>query len=337
MTPKYNCELIQDILPLYQDEICSAYSHRIVEEHLQECETCAKIMEKLKNDHVETRLTEEKNKVLNAHSRKERKKTFLAGSAVAGILMIPVIVCLICNLAIGHGLDWFFIVLTALLLTASVSVVPLMVSEHTWFWTLGCSTVSLLLLLLTICLYTGGNWFFLAAVPVLFALSVLFMPLLVRYLPLYGPFARHRALLVMGWDTLWLYGVIVVCGFHTAVADYWRIALQITSFCALLPWALFLIIRYTRLQVQIKAGLCTLTSGLFGVLINPVISLILLDPKSPISQQGFWLLLWNDNIAKLATSVIIAAVTIPTGIALIVTGWIRQRHAPVSTRPDMPS
>ena len=50
MTTKYNCELIQDILPLYQDEICSAYSHSIVEEHLQECETCAKIMEKLKND-----------------------------------------------------------------------------------------------------------------------------------------------------------------------------------------------------------------------------------------------------------------------------------------------
>ncbi len=184
MTTKYNCELIQDILPLYQDGICSAYSHSIVEEHLQECETCAKIMEKLKNDRFETRLTEEKNNVLNAHSRKERKKTFLVGSVVAGILMIPVIVCLICNLAIGHGLDWFFIVLTALLLTASVSVVPLIVSEHTWFWTLGCSTVSLLLLLLTICLYTGGNWFFLAAVPVLFALSVLFMPLIVRYLPL---------------------------------------------------------------------------------------------------------------------------------------------------------
>ncbi len=326
MTTKYNCELIQDILPLYQDEICSAYSHSIVEEHLQECETCAKIMEKLKNDRFETRLTEEKNNVLNAHSRKERKKTFLVGSVVAGILMIPVIVCLICNLAIGHGLDWFFIVLTALLLTASVSVVPLIVSEHTWFWTLGCSTVSLLLLLLTICLYTGGNWFFLTAVPVLFALSVLFMPLIVRYLPLSDPLARHRALLVMGWDTLWLYGIIVVCGFHTAVADYWRIALQITSFCALLPWALFLIIRYTKLQVQIKAGLCTLTSGLFGVLINPVISLILLNPKSSISQQGFWLLLWNDNIAKLATSVIIAAVTIPTGIALIVTGWIRQRQ-----------
>ena len=92
--------------------------------------------------------------------------------------------------------------------------------------------------------------FFLAAVPVLFALSVLFMPLIVRYLPLSGPFARHRALLVMGWDTLWLYGVIVVCGFHTAVADYWRIALQITSFCALLPWALFLIIRYTKLSFR---------------------------------------------------------------------------------------
>lgn len=323
METKYNCELIQDLLPLYQDDICHAYSRTVVEEHLSECTECSRILEKLKNDQTETQLIQEKNSVLKAHSQKEKKKTFMIGTATAGILMVPVTVCLICNLAIGHGLDWFFIVLTALLVTASLSVVPLTVPDHAALWTLGSFTVSLLLLLFTICLYTGGNWFFLASVPTLFGLSVLFMPYVVTKLPLSGLFAANKALLVMLWDTLWLYGVIAVCGFHASHPDYWRIAFSITSFCVLLPWILFIIIRYTKLHVRIKAGICTLIGGLFGCFINPAIALILHKPERLAVYADFTI--WNDAAVNTATALIIALITIPTGIFLIVSGCIR-RH-----------
>lgn len=326
MERNYNCEVIQDLLPLYQDQICNAFSRAVVEKHLQECPNCRKILEKLRDNRYDTQIIKEKNNVLETHAKKERKKTFLIGASMAGILMIPVIVCLICNLAAGHGLDWFFIVLAALLVTASVSVIPFMVPEHTALWTIGCFTCSLLLLLLTICLYTGGNWFFLASVPVLFGLSVLFMPYVIRKLPLSGFLSRNKTLLVMTWDTLWLYGVIIVCGFHAAASDYWRIALQITTFCLLLPWAFLLIIRYTKLQAQIKAGLCTILSGIFGVIINPFIALVLLDRERFLSYTSFKFMFWNDNTINAVTALVIAAVTIPTGIVLIVYGWIKQRH-----------
>lgn len=326
MEQNYNCELVQDLLPLYQDQICSAFSRTVVEEHLRECPDCQSIMQKLQDNHYDRQLLQEKNNILEAHARKERKKTFLIGSSIAGILTIPVIVCLICNLAIGHGLDWFFIVLAALLLTASVSVVPLMVPEHTVLWTLGCFTGSLLLLLFTICLYTGGTWFFLASVPVLFGLSILFMPYLIRKIPLSGFLARHKALLVMAWDTLWLYGVILVCGFHTAAADYWRIALQITTFCLLLPWGFFLIIRYTKLQTQVKAGVCTILGGLFGVVVNPVIALILQDRERFLACTSLEFVLWNENTVNVITALTIAAITLPAGIALIVRGFLKQRR-----------
>ncbi len=324
METKYNCELIQDLLPLYQDNICNDFSRTVVEAHVQECPDCRQIMEKLNNDQLETKLSREKNSVLLAHSKKERKITFLIGVVTAGILMIPVIVCLICNLAVGHGLDWFFIVLAALLVTASISVVPLTVPDHTALWTLGCFTASLLLLLFTICLYTGGNWFFLASVPTLFGLSVFFMPYIIRKLPLPGPFAANKALLVMIWDTLWLYGVIEVCGFHTDFSDYRRIALQITSFCLLLPWTFFFIIRYTKLHVRVKAGLCTLIGGVFGVCANPVIMLILQDTERFFSYISFDLMLRNGTVVNAITALFIAIVTIPTGIYLIISGCIRK-------------
>ena len=40
---KYNCEVIQDLLPLYTDGICSNASAQMVEEHLKECAACEKL------------------------------------------------------------------------------------------------------------------------------------------------------------------------------------------------------------------------------------------------------------------------------------------------------
>ena len=37
---KTNCDIIQDLLPLYCDNVCSEESKQTIEEHIQECEQC---------------------------------------------------------------------------------------------------------------------------------------------------------------------------------------------------------------------------------------------------------------------------------------------------------
>ena len=197
---EYDCGLIQDLLPLYQDDVCSDASRTAVEGHLAECKNCRTVAEKLKNTNVDDRLSIEKNGVLKEHAKQERRKTITIGIGMAGILMIPVIVCLICNLAIGHGLDWFFIVLAALLLTASLTVLPMLVQENRLLWTLGGSVISLILLLFVICIYTGGEWFLLAVIPTIFGLSVLFMPYVIRKIHLPKVLAHSKTLIVVLWE-----------------------------------------------------------------------------------------------------------------------------------------
>ncbi len=34
------CEIVQDLLPLYHDGVCTEKSRRFVEEHLKTCSTC---------------------------------------------------------------------------------------------------------------------------------------------------------------------------------------------------------------------------------------------------------------------------------------------------------
>ncbi|MBD5514514.1 MAG: RNA polymerase sigma factor [Lachnospiraceae bacterium] len=65
-----------------------------------------------------------------------KRKSAIAGTAIAGIFMIPVLVCLIVNLTIGAALDWFFIVLASLIVAASLIVVPLVMPENKFLWTL---------------------------------------------------------------------------------------------------------------------------------------------------------------------------------------------------------
>lgn len=36
----YSCEVIQDLMPLYLDGVCSAQSRTAVEQHLRECPDC---------------------------------------------------------------------------------------------------------------------------------------------------------------------------------------------------------------------------------------------------------------------------------------------------------
>lgn len=42
-----SCKVIQDLIPLYQDGICSEESKALVEEHLAQCENCRALLKKM--------------------------------------------------------------------------------------------------------------------------------------------------------------------------------------------------------------------------------------------------------------------------------------------------
>ena len=44
------CDVICDLLPLYIDDVCSAESKKMVEEHLRECSTCRAMLENMQNE-----------------------------------------------------------------------------------------------------------------------------------------------------------------------------------------------------------------------------------------------------------------------------------------------
>ncbi len=272
---KYNCEVVQDLLPLYVDNICSMQSREIVDAHIEECPRCKEQLTALGDRSVTQELSQERDGVLKTHMKKEKKRSTMIAMITSACLTVPIIVCLICNLAVGHALDWFFIVLTSLLVFASVTIVPLVTCDNKLLWTLGSFTVSVLALLGTICIYTNGNWFYIVAVPVTAGLLICFMPYIIRHLPLPAFLRNHKALLVMLVDTAAVYSIIAAAGLYTRYPGYWDIAVPIASFCMILPWAIVLTARYIPISKMYRGAVISLICGVFCAFINDVAELTL--------------------------------------------------------------
>lgn len=320
---KTPCEIIGDLLPLYADKVCSEASKEMVEDHLSQCSGCREKLSALQSTEYEERLRLEQKEIIGHQASHYKRKAFLVGSCIAGILLIPVIVCLIVNLATGHSLDWFFIVLTALLVTASLTVVPLMVDQKRWLYTLGSFTVSLLLLLLTCCLYSGGRWFFAAFTPVLFGLSVLFAPYVASQLEGSPVFRGKKGLISMTADTVLLFIMLIAIGFYLKNGNYWRPAMLNALVFSGFAWLLFLTIRYLKVTALTKAGLSVMECSFMLAITNDIENWILSDSVPGLGSADFSFWGWETFNANISLIVLLSGVCI--GAILIVFGIISRK------------
>lgn len=239
-----SCAVVQDLLPLYHDGVLSEESGRLVEAHLAQCPQCRDVLAALAESELEDRFAAESQTVLRRHRRLERRKAVFAGGIIGGVLLV---------LLMCFGIaDWRTnaVLAAVLLLTAALTVVPVVCKKNRLNRTLIAGLVALLVLIFACdILYTGDGWltFFSIAAVVVYIFSLLFAPLLLRGLPM---LPRHRSLAALAWDTLWYFVVLAVFAVDSWLAmrvygiDYmWsaEILLQLGGAAALLIWVLFLI------------------------------------------------------------------------------------------------
>ncbi|MBR1798004.1 MAG: zf-HC2 domain-containing protein [Clostridiales bacterium] len=252
---KYDCEMISDLLPLYKDGICSDVSKRAVEEHLRECPKCSKLLSAMSDTSLDERIIKEKNEVIDSQAKFFKRKSALAGAIVGAVFAVPILVCLIVDIAAGSGLSWFFIVLASMLIPATLSVVPLMVPRYKMFTTITSFTASVMLLLAVICIYTRGNWFFVAAASVLFGLTLLFAPFIVCRRPVNSYLKNTKGLAIMGAYTLTFILMMLCIGLFVKSALYNSLAASICIPFLVVIWAVFAAIRYLPVNALAKTGI----------------------------------------------------------------------------------
>ena len=90
MTQSEECELVQDLLLGYSDNILNEYSQRLVEKHLKICDKCKNSLTEIKKDSTEE--TEEKEiEYFKKVNKKMNKKNVLLSISCVIILLVIII------------------------------------------------------------------------------------------------------------------------------------------------------------------------------------------------------------------------------------------------------
>ena len=92
---KIPCKIIEDLLPMYIEQVCSNETKEIIENHIKQCDKCAKIFNMHK---IETKLknveSDTKNDILDGIAHKWRKSigiAFLKGISIAFTVLLLII------------------------------------------------------------------------------------------------------------------------------------------------------------------------------------------------------------------------------------------------------
>ena len=205
------------------------------------------------------------------------------GNILAAVFAVPVLFCLVVNMAVSGSLTWFYTVLAAMLIPASLVAVPLMAQKNKMILTMGSLIASVLILLAVCSRRTGGNWFYVAASAFLFGAAVCFGPFIACRRPVSEYLGDQKGITVMKVCTAAFFVMMVCIGFYVKTPGYFPMAFVISVPLVLLAWILFWIIRYLPANAVFKAGACLAmlslasviaikTVGLYAIINNEVIS-----------------------------------------------------------------
>ena len=91
------CEIVQDLLPLYVDGACSESSAEMIKEHLETCADCRAIYEQMCSHTSEDILQTEKDGVIARHEKIEKKKS---RRKIIGVSLLSVLLCFVISMSV---------------------------------------------------------------------------------------------------------------------------------------------------------------------------------------------------------------------------------------------
>ena len=314
---KYNCEMIRDLLPLYKDQACSKASTEAVEEHLAECAECTKLLEDMNSFNIEDAIVKERNEVIGTQAKYFKRRSALVGAIIGAVFALPILICLIVDLASGAGLSWFFIVLAGMFIPTSLIVVPLMAPRNKLLWTILSFTASLLLLLGVCSIYSGGGWFITAALAVIFGLSIVFTPFVVRSKPVAKKLGNNKLITTIGVYTLTYAVLMIWLGIKSDDrAQFFRVASATSVPVIAYMWGMAALLRFPKWNGWLRAASCVLFSALFYFFSDAMVMAMLgMKPQLPKFMFDFTTMT-NIN-ASVCWIVLIAGAAIAAVLALI--------------------
>lgn len=247
----------------------------------------------------------------------------------AGSYAVAAAACFICDLAVFRTLDWFWIVLTALMLAFSFTNLPALVRRNRLPVCLGAATGSLLLLLLSCWTYTGEWWVLGGG-----AVTAVCLALFWSWWAIWRFYGRHVAALCMAAFSVWVFLLLAVIQAFAGGDWLLGFACPIAAFGVGYVWLYFAVLCWLSVGPWLKAGICSLLTAFAVPLVNALCA-ALLSHQSALPLAGYFawgrILTRTDADGQSWVNVLIFAVLLLASLGLTAAGIVmeaRRRASP---------
>lgn len=190
--------------------------------------------------------------------------------------------CFICDLAIFHTLDWFWIVLTAIALAFSFTNLPALVRKNRLSVCLGAATGSLLLLLLSCWAYAGGRWVIGGL-----CITAVCLALPWSWWAIWRFYGKHLPVLFMAAFSVWVFPLLAVIWAFAGGDWLLGFACPIAAFFVGYAWLYFAAVYWLPVGPWLKAGVCALLTAFSVPLGNTLTSALLPHQRTPVLWDYF--------------------------------------------------
>ncbi|MGR4009934.1 helix-turn-helix domain-containing protein [Leucobacter sp. 1207-22] len=258
-----------------------------------------------------------------ARSYRKWRSAILWTTAVA--YATTIVTCFIVNISVSHRLDWFWIVLAAVALAASLTTLPLFNLPAKGWIVLGSATVSLLVLLGITALTAGaGAWLPITLTAILLGLVICFGPIWLASASLPRAVGSHKTVIALALDTVALVLFITVTMLVLGKGDALLTPTLALVGLGLVPfWICALVIRYVPLHGLARAGIVLGVVGAFSLVVNDWIDAIVGEPTR---ERVVDLARWDQPHLDGNISFLVSAGLILFAVIFIIAGIARGVH-----------
>ena len=244
-----------------------------------------------------------------------------------GVALIP---CFICNLAIEKTLSWFWIVVSALVLSFTFTNLPKIIKRNRLLILPFSMYAALCLLLGVCCLYAGEDWFWIPVVGVFLGLAMIFCPIYIAKFDVFKKIKKYNDFVSIAIGFVILNILLLTIENYTLknayVSNCWYLKLGLPiSLIFYLVLNAILCVRFLKLNKLLKTSIILGLVELF-VFVPP----LFLKVKNQVLQKEIDefnifkanFLLWNNSTIDNNVSLIVFLSILGVGIAFLTAGLI---------------
>lgn len=253
---------------------------------------------------------------------------------------IALVTCFICDLAVFHALDWFWIVLTSLALSFCLTNLPFLVRRNRITICLAGMTACLFPLLLSCWVYVGGYWLGCSI-----AITAASLALPWGVWALWRWYGKHMVTLSLALLSVWVFFLLAVIQVCTGGAFPLSFAWSIAALSLVFVWAVFALARWLPTGWPLKTALIFALCTFSVPVINSYCTWLFPEESgSPqpafadyFSLRSLFALREAGNLDWV--NILVFWIAAAVSLVLLVAGgwWEARRHLSSETAPNPPA